>query len=87
MATMGWVLAAAVIAAISWILALVGGQLARGDRRRRRLAQAAALESAPRNTRRRRDRRAGRRNRRGRASVTVPSTTSRLDLIGELAPR
>jgi hypothetical protein len=82
MATMGWVLAAAVIAAISWILALVGGQLARGDRRRRRLAQA-----APRNTRRRRDRRAGRRNRRGRASVTVPSTTARLDLIGELAPR
>ena len=42
---MGWVLATAVLAAVGWIVAIVGGQLMRADRRQRLASAAQRLEA------------------------------------------
>lgn len=45
MPAMSWVLGAAVLAALGWIVAIVGGQLGRADRRQQLASAAAQLEA------------------------------------------
>lgn len=42
---MGWLLGCAVLAAVGWIAAIVGGQILRGDRRARLAGEAKQLEA------------------------------------------